>query len=535
VIPTRHFCLILHAHLPYVRHPEREEAFEESWLVEAIVETYVPLIGLLRRLETDGVAACPTLSLSPTLVTMLSDPFLHERILVRLDRLAALAERERARVGDDPGIAPLVRLYRRRLDDARRMLDESGPGAVVAAFAGLRQRGRIELITSAATHGFLPLLRAEPRAVQAQLAVAQDFFRQTFGRPAPGVWLPECGYYVGLEEAVAAAGFGYMVLDSHGLAHGAPAPRWGVSAPVVCANGTAAFGRDPESSRQVWSRTEGYPGDVWYRDFYRDIGYDLEEAALAGALPAGGGRGPTGFKYHRITGRGDRKDVYDPGRAAVRVAAHIAHFCAAREGALERAAAARAVEPRTGPLPDPVLVAPFDAELFGHWWFEGPVWLEGVVRRLAADGVAVSSPSAYLAANPVLQRLQPAASSWGEGGYSEYWLNDDTDGLFRDLDGATRRMGDLARRFADHPPGSVRHRALQQAARSLMLAQASDWPFLIRSKTAADYAAGRFRDHLARFRHLDRALCGDTVDPRELAALEFIDDIFPGIDPGLFA
>ncbi len=526
---ARHFCLILHAHLPYVRHPEQEEMYEESWLVEALVESYVPLLGLLAAQQADGVAASLTLSLSPTLLTMLGDPLLHARTLIRLDRLDHLAAREAIRVGDDPLLAPLVTVYRQRVRAALDLLESGGAGGVIAAFARLRDQGRIEIITSAATHGYLPLLRDEPRAVRAQLAVAQDFYRRVFDRPSPGLWLPECGYYPGLEQAVAEVGYGYVVLDSHGIAHGTPNPRYGVTAPVVCANGLAAFGRDPESSHRVWSRDEGYPADVWYRDFHRDIGFDLDAAALAGVLPKGGGRVPTGFKYHRITGRGDRKDLYDLDRARERIAAHVAHFRADRGRALARAAAGGRENP------EPVLVAPFDAELFGHWWFEGPAWLDGVMRGMAADGVALSTPTAYLAANPVLQNVQPAASSWGEGGYNEYWLNADTDGLVRDLGVAARRMVDLARRFKAEAPGSLRHRALQQAARSLLLAQASDWPFLVHAGSAGDYPARRVRDHLARFHHLDRALDTGTIEPRILAALEFMDDIFPGIDPSLYA
>ncbi len=524
-----HFCLVLHAHLPYVRHPEYENFFEENWLVEALTETYIPLVRILEGLERDGVPAKLTLSLSPTLITMLRDPFLQERYLARMDRLRQLADLEVRRTAGDARFAPLARLYRDRLAEAVETFEERYGCDLVSAFAHFQDIGLIEVVTTAATHGYLPLLRTEVQAVRAQLAVGHDVYRAAFGCSAKGVWLPECGYYRGLEALVEEAGFGWFVVDTHGLANATPQPRFGVTAPVACPNGIAAFGRDPESSRQVWSRDQGYPGDEWYRDFYRDVGFDLDLDYVRPFILDGSIRVHTGFKYHRITGAHDRKEPYDLDRARARVAVHVEHFCAARRAALDQAA-------RTDG-PEPVLVAPYDAELFGHWWFEGPDWLDGVLRRMAAaDGPAVlSTPSLYLAANPSLQCAQPAASSWGEGGYNEFWLNPSNDSVYPELDSALRALRDLVRHHGAAAPGSLPYRALQQAARCLLLAQASDWAFILRSGTAENYATQHFQDHLARFRHLETAIREDRIDQRTLMALEFMDDIFPGLDPNLFA
>jgi len=137
----------------------------------------------------------------------------------------------------------------------------------------------------------------------------------------------------------------------------------------------AAFGRDPDSSKQVWSADEGYPGDFWYRDFYRDIGFDLDYDYVRPYLPPTGQRIHTGLKYHRITGKTDQKEPYDPERARSRVQEHADHFVETRLGQV--AWLARQMER------PPIVVCPYDAELFGHWWFEGPWWLEMVFRRLA--------------------------------------------------------------------------------------------------------------------------------------------------------
>lgn len=522
-------CLVLHAHLPYVRHPEYDSFLEENWLFEALTETYLPLVRVLEGLAADAVAARLTLSLSPPLITMLRDDVLQRRYLAHMDRLRRLAEREVVRTRGDSRFAPLAAMYQQRLEDAVETFDARHHRDLVAAFGRFQELGLLEIITSAATHGYLPLLRTEPQAVRAQLVVGHQVYRSAFGRDAKGVWLPECGYYRGLEGVVEEAGYGYFFVDTHGIAHAEPQPRCGILAPLACPNGVAVFGRDPESSRQVWSRDEGYPGDEWYRDFYRDIGFDLDLDDLRPFILDGETRVHTGIKYHRITGRGEHKLPYEPARAAQRVAAHAAHFCARRR--------ATALLPGLPESPAPVWVAPYDAELFGHWWFEGPQWLDAVLRTLAAEPapVRLATPSDYLAANPRLQCALPAASSWGEGGYNGFWLNPSNDRIYPQLDAAARTLRDLVRRHADAEPGSPRHRALCQAARCLLLAQASDWAFILKANTAADYASRRLRDHLARFSYLVRAVREDSIDERRLTALEFMDDIFPRIDLALFA
>jgi 1,4-alpha-glucan branching enzyme len=231
-----------------------------------------------------------------------------------------------------------------------------------------------------------------------------EFFRRTFG-PTRGLWLPECAFYPGLESELRAQGFSWFVVDTHGLHHASHRPQHGVLAPIACPNGVAAFGRDPDSSRQVWSAQEGYPGDFFYREFHRDIAHQRSLEHLGPCLLDGAIRVPTGLKYWRVTGS-DEKALYEPERAQERVREHARHFVAARCAQLERAA--------PGMDRPPLALAPYDAELFGHWWFEGPQFLEQVLREAAAGGLELLTPSDYLDRHPVCS-APPRARRAGAG------------------------------------------------------------------------------------------------------------------------
>jgi 1,4-alpha-glucan branching enzyme len=527
-MPRGYLALLLHAHLPFVRHPEHPSFLEERWLFEAVTESYLPLLAAFERLTADAVPCRVTVSLSPPLAAMLRDDLLQRRYLDHTARQVALAEAEVGRTRGDRRLNPLARLYRDAWQDGRGRFETDYGRDLTRGFARLAAAGTFERIATAATHGFLPLLRTVPGAVAAQVQVAAASHRTLTGQGPAGFWLPECGYYPGLEAELARAGVRWTVLDTHGLLHASPGPRRGVYAPVDCGGGVAAFGRDPETSRRVWSAETGYPGDEWYRDFYRDAGRDLPPEVVRPFLPDPESGAFTGLKYYRVTHRTEPKEPYDPARAAERARIHAEDFvrhCEAIASAHARAGA-----------PPPIIVAPYDAELFGHWWFEGPAWLEQVVRSAAArpDGIELVTPGDYLDRHPELQRSSPSASTWGEGGYNEYWLNDGNDWVYPHLRRAGQRMVALVKRFAEAPADGAAGRALRQAGRCLLLAQASDWAFVMRTGTAVEYAQRRTRDHLARFHYLAEALEKDHLDPTRLAALEEMDRIFPAIDPTCF-
>jgi 1,4-alpha-glucan branching enzyme len=282
------------------------------------------------------------------------------------------------------------------------------------------------------------------------------------------------------------------------------------------------FGRDRDSSKQVWSAREGYPGDPAYRDFYRDIGTDLPEEYLHRVLPDIGHRRPTGIKYHRITGR-EPKEIYRRDWAMAAAEAHAGHFLQSRMGQIGHLA---------GMLPvPPVVLSPFDAELFGHWWFEGPEFLDLFLRKAAYDQQVfeLATPADVLLRHPTQQLVAPASSTWGNRGYSEVWLDRSNWWIYPHLHAAARAMTAAATRYVATRSQRT-DRILRQMARELLLAQSSDWAFLMRTGTASAYAEKRTKDHILRFNRLHEMLGRRSGDDAFLAACEWTDNLFPSLN-----
>jgi 1,4-alpha-glucan branching enzyme len=517
--------IVLHAHLPYVHHPEHTSFFEENWLFEAITECYIPLIRTLDRLQKDQVDYRLTLSLSPTLISMLSNELLKQRYLKYLHRLIELSEKEISRTASEPEYQRLAYLYQRFFLNTLATYQELYHANLLSAFSKHQATGKLELITTAATHAFLPLLNVNKTAVHSQIRVGMETFKSNFGFSPHGFWLPECGYYPGLEAILKENGIQYFFVDSHSITNASQSPQAGVYAPLDCGNGVAVFGRDPNSSHLVWNSHRGYPGDGTYREYYRDIGFDLDLEYIAPYILDGTTRINTGVKYYRVTGDTVAKEIYQPRKALARAKHHAIDFINKCQQQIDGLNPDMAY--------DPIIVAPYDAELFGHWWFEGCYWLEQVLRLAASNsnGIQTISCSDYLKLQTTaLQIATPSASSWGQQGYSSYWINETNDWIYPFLHKAADQLESFVLELQKLSLNSLQHRALNQALRSLLLAQASDWPFIMKSGTTSDYANKRVIDYLARFNYLYGSVRKGKIDERYLAALEIMDAIFPELN-----
>ena len=543
------FILALHSHLPYVLNHGRWP-HGSDWICEAAVDTYLPLLESLNGLETDRVPGPVTLGITPILANQLAHPtfgteleaFFRQRIGACDEALGAF-EAEHAL-----SLAAAAEFWRGRLNRLHRLfqrIDRNLP----AALARHEAAGRIELMSSAATHGFLPLLGRE-ESIRLQLAVGRSEHQRIFGRAPAGCWVPECAYRPrgpwqphpearyqpmrpGIEEFLGAAGFRYFFTDSHLAQAGRPLGLYGGRElpdgfliadenplelptarspyrtyqvyPRKGAPRVATLVRDPRSSRQVWSRHQGYPGDGAYLEFHKI-------------------RFPGGLKFWKVTGPaadlGD-KEPYDPNGARARAHGHAGHFGWLLSD-IEQAEQRQAGE---------VIVTPFDTELFGHWWFEGTDFLGDLYRAMAARGAPrPSTASAHLEAQPPVIAVELAEGSWGANGDFSKWLNPETEWTWLRLWSAEDRFWNTV------PPILGRDETdsiVAQAARELLLAQSSDWQFIISTGAAGDYASTRFGGHLDDFHRLMDALGGDAAAKEQgravAAELYRRDDIFPDV------
>lgn len=483
-------AFVLHAHLPYVPATEGGQSMEERWLYEALAQCYLPLLDVLARLDDDGVAPRWTISLSPTLLAMLGETRRRAGFRRYLDET-------QARVRDAlRGAGPL----RGALDDlddriaaARRRWEAVGED-VGRALAAWHHAGAIELITTAATHALLPAL-GDPLAVRLQLRLGEEAFRRATGVSSRGRWLPECAFAPEMEAELAAADVAYAIVDAHAVSS--------VFAPVRGPAGVAFFARDPWTAERVWSRDSGYPAHPAYREFHHHL-----------AIPETADRLASGIKPFRITGPGPDKAPYDAVAAAARAQLDAADFVADR---------LRAMRTAGGPTPA-LCVAPFDAELFGHWWSEGPLFLEAVARQIHdhADPVRACTLGAWLGAHPDLPAGHPVSSSWGEGGHARSWFGPATSDLHRHV----AHAWDGLRRAATTPRArtAVAGRALDQCVREVALAQASDWPFMAERGEVVAYARERITRHAARAIRLADWSGRDALEPPEEAWLAHVEE-----------
>ncbi|MEM7183044.1 MAG: 1,4-alpha-glucan branching protein domain-containing protein [Spirochaetota bacterium] len=519
--------LLLHAHLPYIRHKGYSVPFlEENWLNEAICDTYLPLIRVFRKLRAENIPFKITMSFTPTLLSMLDDSYLQENFIKYIESLIQLSLKEVKRNVDNERLAPLSSLYLENYEDLRSLYFDLNKN-IISGFSEFVQSNNLEILASCATHAFLPLLESEPSSIRAQLKIGKKVYKKFWGLEPRGLWLPECGYFNGLETYLTQEGFKYFFVDSHGILHASPRPKYGVYAPVEVGSNLFAFGRDPLSSKQVWSATEGYPGDYRYREYYRDIGFDLDMEYIKDFIHPGGIRRNTGIKYYRITGENERKELYNPREASEALDSHVEHFVNSRIQQSERII-------RTEGQPA-VIVSPYDAELFGHWWHEGPSFIEKLCKKIysSSQKIHMVLPMQSLG---LLTRIQPVnmnMSSWGESGYSDVWINQSNDWIYRHIMECSILMNEKVHEYK-HETDPIKCRLLNQMGRELLLLQSSDWAFIMKADTMVEYAVKRTRIHTTLFLELNRMLSSQNINEERLVEIENEHPIFPELKFGDF-
>lgn len=519
-----YLCFVLHSHLPYVHHPEKDKCLEENWFFDALAETYLPLLELLTRLHEESVPYIITFSLSPTLTTMMQDELLQERFVLYLEDKIALGEKEIERNKKDSDLLKLSKIYKMHYEKCLDTFENVYKRNLIKGFKYLEKAGCIEIITTAATHAFLPLYEEFPQVIEAQIHTAVISYGRVFGQEPKGMWIPELGYFPGLSKYMKQHGINYSFISAHGQLFAENKSRYGVYAPVKTENGLYAFSRDIPASRSVWSNEDGYPSDQVYRDSYQDIGYDEPREYISPHIFDESIRINTGYKYYRINA-GEKGRKYYPEKAHEKAVDHAENFIYHRVKQVKK----------LGSKMDrpPVVVCPYDSEIFGKWWYEGIIWLEQVIRKAAeTEELEMVSPSQYLEEYNEHETVEPIFSSWGNKGYASVWLGGANDWVYRHIHKASERMKDLVLRFPDE--SGLKKRVLNQAAREVLLAQASDWPFIMKTCLNADYAKMRVKRHLYNFNKIYDNLCRNTVNTEWLTRIEKEDKIFPDLDYRIF-
>lgn len=549
------FTFILHSHLPYCRQAGRWPHGEE-WLHEAASEAYLPLLDALYHLKEAGCPYRLTIGITPVLAEQLADPlvlqhlddFLAEKIRRAshdIQRFQAAAEAHRA---------DLAQFYRDRYQHFRGCFHDRFHGDIIGAFRRLQDEGYIEIAAGAATHGYLPLLERDS-SIYAQLKAGVEAYCHRFGQEPRSLWLPECGYrpgyyaagqgqsYIkpGLEAFLHELGIACFFAETHTIEGGEPVgkargeaigpygnipkryvvpmgsyaeptikttylPYW-VSRPEV-----AVLGRNNRTGMQVWSADWGYPGDYSYREFHKKDGV-------------------SGLQYWKISGAKvdlGAKELYNPQGAAAKVAEHSQHYAGLVADLLGQ------FHRQTGKFG--IISAAYDTELFGHWWFEGVEWLKQVLQHLSrSPEVELTTASQFIGQHPPEDVLSLPEGSWGVGGGHFTWSNVDTQWMWPRIHEAGLRMEALVARYPE-AQGALQE-ILNQAARELLLLQSSDWPFLVTTGQAREYAVARFQQHAERFHCLADIAEKDQVDEgaRQLAqAFYELDKVFAHLDYRVF-
>ncbi|MFN0095144.1 MAG: 1,4-alpha-glucan branching protein domain-containing protein [Dehalococcoidia bacterium] len=519
--------LVLHTHLPYCRLAGRWPHGEE-WFHEAMLECYLPLLSAFRELQ--GAIAGSfgvTINVTPILAEQMRDPLMQEHFRAYVADRCERAASDVARFATNEAFGATAAFHLERYRAAQALF-EAIEGDVPAALAQLEAAGHVEIATSAATHGYLPLL-GDDDAVRFQVETGVAAHIRTFGRPPRSFWLPECAYRPGLERILEDAGIRVFFVETHlvtggkarGKARGGVVglypessrtaesvvelpPLWGTTfeAYTVGSSRVAALARNERTGLQVWSASHGYPGDGRYREFHKK---DDE----------------SGLHYWRVTGPGaglGDKQPYDPAVATALARDHAAHFA---NLASEELDAYRASAGKPG-----ALMTSYDTELFGHWWLEGVPWLRETILQLAAmPGVRLTTTGSYVVETPPAYAIELPEGSWGNGGDHRTWLNPTTAWTWPEIRARQARAAALLR---------TDNAATRQLARELLLLQSSDWQFLMTTGQAHDYAIERFKAHLARFDMIaGRTESGD--DDKVLAEIERLDNPFPDIQPTRYA
>ena len=522
-----YFGLVLHGHIPWCKKSGTWPAGEE-WIMEAMNETYIPMLNALRELKDNGIKISLTINITPILAEQLADDYMKNRFGEYMEDKIKRCKSDIQRFENHPQQQVIAQFH---LENHKKILDSFYHNYyrdILGTFKWLQDEGMIELITCGATHGFLPLMESDS-GIFSQVQTAVETHKKHFNREPKGIWIPECAYRPKeykdgkLRESIDYwlnnSGLEYFFVDSHGILNAEMLEQKndiGLDTNIgyQLETGVFVFGRNINSSRQVWDATIGYPGNEYYREFHKK---DHE----------------TGLHYWRITSKGlggESKQLYDIQLARQKIEEHANHFINTLNNEL--------TDFHNKHNREGIIVSPYDFELYGHWWMEGVDWLKRVFELISQHkNIEMITFSDYIAKyKDQFSTIKMGRSSWGEGGQFQVWLNKQHGWIWPYINGSIKEFENVLEMNLN--PNEWEARILKQIARELILMEGSDWPFLLYTEQAKEYANQRFHHHHQRFNKLIWG-AKDFQEKRriafhELEQIEDIDSCFPDININYF-
>lgn len=512
--------LLFHSHLPFVKHPDSVWFSEELWFFQALSESYLPLFRVLNKLESENIPIDLTFSFSPTLLEMCKDYTLSVKYIKYLERMIALAEKELKRLNKNDKSYKMASFYYglhiQNYSDYL-MLNRN----VFLGFKKLEQKGLIKIVTSCATYAYLPLYQGFDSIINAQIELGLDSLYESLGKESRGFWLPECGYVPGFDKILKKNRIEYSFLSPDAVLFLKNSAKNGVFKPIVTIEGITFFLQDILSNAKVNSQG-GFPSHPLYREFYRDIGFDLDLEYIKDYVNPSGSRIFTGFKYHKISGS-EKKDLYNLDDAENQCKAHAKEFV-------------ESIRQRYDILKDKIdgdiiFTNYYNTELFGHRWFEGINWLYYVLKEVnESDFIESCSAQRYMDENnkSEFEVVSPVLSSWGSFGHSHTWLNSNNRWVYKYIYSSIIIVSNMLKKYQH--TSEIKKRALNQAVREMLLLQMSDFAVMASNKITAQYAKRRMQTHFNNMKKLIFDLYREKVDMFFLNKLEQLEYIFPHLD-----
>ena len=516
--------ITLHTHLPFVNHIENDNYIEEQWLYEAISESYIPLLKYFNKLIDEHVIFRITMSFTPPLIEMLKNKIQQEKYIRYLEKHIELCKKETERTKNNEQENNLAVFYYKKYCEDLYFFKDIYKCDIIEQFKKLQNLGVIEIIAGCATHGYIPMLYTNEKNIEVQIKYGIMTYQKYFGRKPKGIWLSECGYVPEVEKYLNLYNIEYFYVEMHGLIYADPIPIYGIYAPIVTKSNIVVFGRDVSSSMKIWSNTTGYPGDANYRDFGRDIGYDLDYEYMRPYMTYDGIRIPTGIKYYSVSDKSLNKKHYNLINAKNMAESHAYDFMQFTINEIKQAK-----NNMNGKLP--IVTSMQDTELYGHWWYEGPYWLYILIKKIYydQDEIEFIFPSEYIKKYPQIQVSNPNISSWGSGGSNAQWARCEPADIYIKLEIITQKMIKIAKKYKDEKD-LLKIRVLNQCARELLLLQSSDWFFNLTCHRVEQYSRFRIDLHIDRFNILYNQLEKNQINEAILSEIENNDKIFDEIN-----